>query len=142
MILPIKIAPDPILTAMAIEVTKVDDSIKALIADMIETMRAENGLGLAAPQVGRGIRLCVLESIKGKAPIALVNPKITARTGRHVGPEGCLSVPNVVATRTRASHVTVRALDRNGKEIKLRLEGLSAIVAQHEIDHLNGILID
>lgn len=111
-----------------------------LIADMFETMRAENGVGLAAPQVGKNVRLCVIE--EGGVEYILINPTITATSKTKViSEEGCLSFPGQFFPIKRFEKVQVRYLDRNGKNAKLKATDLLARALQHEIDHLEGTLI-
>jgi len=115
------------------------DEFQLLIDDMIKTMQANDGIGLAAPQVGERIRLIIVQTKKG--PAAFVNPKISGRSLLHAqSEEGCLSIPGIYGLVKRKRRVTVKALDRHGKKVKLRLGGMEAIIFQHEIDHLNGIL--
>jgi peptide deformylase len=130
--------PDPILLAKAQTVAKVRAHIQPLARDMLETMYAASGIGLAAPQVGVQKRVIVVDV--GEEPFVLVNPKITAAEGEQVGLEGCLSVPDLVGEVRRAAWVTVNGLNDRGWPISLEGEGLLARVLQHEIDHLDGIL--
>jgi peptide deformylase len=130
--------PNPLLKKKARAVKRVDNVVRALIADMIQTMHEAPGVGLAAPQVGRSIRLIVVDVDDG--PIALINPKIKKRSGEQVFIEGCLSVPNLEAPVKRAERITVQGLTRYGKTATLEAEGLIATVLQHEIDHLDGKL--
>jgi len=109
-----------------------------LIEDMIETVHAAPGIGLAAPQVGESIRLIVADI--GEGPIVLINPKIIEKSGNQTFTEGCLCLPGVEAPVERASHVAVTGLDRCGKKVKIEAEGLLATVFQHEIDHLDGLV--
>jgi peptide deformylase len=140
--------PDPFLKTKASEVKTVDRSIKTLIADMIETMYHAKGIGLAAVQVGVDKRVIVLdvpdenveERQKGKNLVALVNPEIIKAVGETKYEEGCLSVPGITADVVRASEVTVKALDREGRPVQIEASGLFAIALQHEIDHLDGFL--
>ena len=148
MILEIIKYPDPFLKTLAAKVETVDDSVKKLIDDMIETMYYARGIGLASVQVGDSRRVVVLdvpdedekERTKGKNLMALVNPEIVLAEGEHIYEEGCLSLPGVTADVERAARVMVRALDRDGKPIEIEAEGLLSIALQHEIDHLNGIV--
>lgn len=138
MVLKIKKFPDPILRKKAKMVTKVTPEIVRLIDNMIETMHAAPGVGLAAPQVGRSIRVIVVDV--GPGPIALVNPKILEKSGAQVYTEGCLCLPGVEAPVERAAFVRVKGLDRDGQEIIISAEQLLATVLQHEIDHLEGVV--
>ena len=113
--------------------------ILQLLDDMVETMRAADGVGLAAPQVGILRRIVVIETEPGNV-IELINPKIIARTGEQTGTEGCLSVPGKCGTVTRPMHVTVRALNRHGEEFEMSGSELLARAFCHELDHLDGKL--
>jgi len=116
-------------------------AFKRLVLDMIETMRSANGVGLAAPQIGVGKRLFVADSPSG--PIALVNPEFTWVASRTVrADEGCLSLPGQVFPVRRHAAVKVRALNADGQEVNFEAKGFLARVLQHELDHLDGILID
>jgi len=116
----------------------IDRSIHKLIDDMFETMYHANGVGLAAPQVGRSLRVVVIDV--GQGPLALINPKITASSGSATDVEGCLSIPGVTGKVTRAERVSVEALDPNGETVLFQADRLLARAVQHEIDHLDGIL--
>ena len=120
------------------EVTIIDNRILTLLDDMKDTLYAENGVGLAAPQVGVLRRVVVIDI--GEGLIELINPLICYKKGEQFNAEGCLSVPGRSGTVCRPEKVTVRALDRNGKEFELTGEGLLAIALCHDIDHLNGTL--
>ncbi|MCX5751513.1 MAG: peptide deformylase [Candidatus Saganbacteria bacterium] len=137
-ILKIVTYPNPVLAKKAKAVAKVIPEIKKLIKDMLETMYKAPGVGLAAPQVGRSIRLIVIDI--GEGPIALINPKVTAKHGEQTLVEGCLSLPGIEAPVKRASNVTVTGLNEKGKKVNYDAEGLLATVFQHEIDHLDGIV--
>ncbi len=133
--------PDERLRNVAKPVEVVDDSIRKLIDDMFETMKQEQGIGLASIQVNVPKRVVVIDvSAEQDQPIALVNPEIVARNGSVVSEEGCLSVPNNYAKVDRAETVTVRALDRDGNEFTVDADGMLAICIQHELDHLDGKL--
>ncbi len=139
-ILPIRIAGDPVLREKAKKVRKVDASIQKLIDDMIDTMHAAPGVGLAAPQVGVSLRVVVIET-PDEGLMALINPEVVKTSGKRQVMEGCLSVPGYQAEITRSRQVTVKALDRDGKEIRLKaVDTLLAQALEHEIDHVNGIL--
>jgi len=132
--------PDPVLKQKAKRVRTIDRSIKKLISDMIETLHAEPGrVGLAAPQVGVPLRVIVI-GIPEEEDIVLINPEIVRRKGERLIDEGCLSVPGYFGQIKRAESVTVKGRDQNGKEIRIRAEGLLAQALEHEIDHLNGAL--
>ena len=140
-LLPILEFPDPRLRTRAQPVTQVDAALRALIDDMLATMYAAPGIGLAATQVNVHKRLLVLDvSDARNQPLALINPELIARDGVEESEEGCLSVPGIYETVTRAERIRVRALDRNGKQIEFDAEGLLAVCIQHEIDHLEGKL--
>jgi len=139
MLRPILVLGNPVLRQKAKRVTQVDRSIQKLIDDMIETMRAAPGVGLAAPQVGVPLRLAVIE-VEDKVTV-IVNPEIVKTSGEHELDEGCLSVPGFWGRLRRAERVSVKALDRHGKELRIRdADGLFAQALQHEIDHLDGHL--
>ncbi len=131
---------DEILRKRSREVEQVDDKIRQLLDDMVETMHKYNGVGLAAPQIGILKRLVVIDLYDDKGPIKLVNPEIIKEKGTQEVEEGCLSFPNKFAKVIRPEEVTVKALDENGKQIKISAKGLLAQALSHEIDHLNGIL--
>jgi peptide deformylase len=138
--LPILRYPDARLHKVARPVVAVDDRVKQLVADMLETMYAEEGVGLAATQVDVHERVFVMDtSPEHDQPMVFVNPQIVERSDELViWEEGCLSVPQVWDKVTRHARVTVRALDRDGRPFELALDGLAAVCAQHEIDHLDG----
>ncbi len=131
--------PDDRLHTIARPVAEVDDRIRTLIDDMGETMYAAHGIGLAATQVDVHERLLVIDLSDTHDELQVfINPVITHRDGEVVYEEGCLSVPGVYDKVTRAEHVIVEALDRDGKPFTLETDGLLAICIQHEIDHLDG----
>ena len=133
--------PDPRLRTKATPVSVVDDSLRALIGDMFETMYAAPGIGLAATQVNVHKRLLVLDVSADKSePLALINPEILEKDGVIVSDEGCLSVPGYYEEVERAEHIRVRFLDREGVAQEMEAEGLLAVCIQHEIDHLDGKL--
>lgn len=138
--LPIRTLPDPVLKQKAKRVRTIDGSIKKLIRDMIETMHSEPGrVGLAAPQIGVPLRVIVI-GIPEEEDIAIINPQIVRSRGERSIDEGCLSVPGYFGQIKRAESVTVKGRDQDGKEIRIKAEGLLAQVLEHEIDHLNGVL--
>ena len=137
-VLPILTGDHPLLRRQAKKVGKVDRSIQTLLDDMLETMRVAPGIGLAANQVGRLLRLISIE-VEDTA-YQLVNPELTSSEGEVIIEEGCLSLPGYYADVQRAAKVSVKALTRNGKPIKINADGMLARVLQHEIDHLNGVL--
>jgi peptide deformylase len=130
--------PHPVLRKKARALKRVTPEIVKLIDAMTATMRAAPGVGLAAPQVGKSVRVIVTEV--GPTLIVLVNPKIAAKSGQQVFTEGCLCFPGVEAPVERASQVLVKGLDREGKAVEIAAEGLLATVLQHEVDHLEGVL--
>ena len=136
---PIRIVPDPLLRQKSKRVRNIDGSIQQLIGNMLETMHAAPGVGLAAPQVGVPLRVIVI-GIPGEEDIALINPQIVRRTGERTVNEGCLSIPGYIGEIKRAESVGVKGRNQNGKEIRLKASGFLAQVLEHEIDHLNGVL--
>jgi peptide deformylase len=139
-LLPIVLATDedPVLTTKATRVPRVDDSIRRLMDDMVETMIDAHGAGLAAPQVGVAQRVIVLRV--DNQVYQLANPEMVRCEGEQTGFEGCLSVPGLIGEVTRCQRVVARGLNRHGKEIRVKGDGLLARAIQHEIDHLDGIL--
>ena len=143
MIHPIVKYGDAVLETPAQPVQKFDQELQTLIADMFESMYAANGVGLAAPQIGIGKRLAVIDVSNGKNPeakIVCVNPAVIHSEGEQREEEGCLSLPGIRGHVLRPQFVTVRAQDATGKEFEMRGEGLLARAFCHEIDHLDGIL--
>jgi peptide deformylase len=149
---------DPILRAKGKQIDRIDDRIRELAANMLETMHAANGVGLAAQQIGEALQLTVLDisevedrpstmklngeevDPKSAMPLVLVNPQISLRDDTSIGTEGCLSFPEITGEIERAESVTGRAETLEGKSIEIEATGLLARVLQHEADHLNGIL--
>jgi peptide deformylase len=138
-LLEIRVFGDPVLRQETRVVEQVTDEHRRLIDDMLETMYAAKGIGLAAPQVGRLERIAVIDVHEGQ-PFAIVNPEIVYEEGAEKGEEGCLSIPEVYGDVERSQRVTVRALDRDGKELQVDADELLARCLQHEIDHLHGKL--
>ena len=136
----IRLSGDEILRKTAREVEKVDDRIKELLQDMLETMHKYNGVGLAGPQVGILKRVIVIDLYDGNKPLLLVNPKIVKAKGEQEVEEGCLSFPNEYAKMIRPKEVVVEALNEEGKKVKIVGKDLLAQALSHEIDHLNGVL--
>ncbi len=142
----IRIYPDPVLRKKTSRVERIDSSINRLIEDMVETMHAAPGVGLAANQVGVSLQLAVIdlssrEDEEQRHPLlVIINPEILALEGSVTEEEGCLSIPDYAEKVKRAARVKVRAQDRTGKQFELEAEGLMAKALQHEIDHLNGLL--
>jgi peptide deformylase len=144
-LLTVETHPAEVLTQVAKPVEVFDDGLKSLAADMFETMYANAGIGLAAPQVGRSIRMVVVDPSagteqQGSQQLVLVNPEITRRGGDVVWEEGCLSLPGILGKVKRAARVTVAARDLDGQVLEVDGEELVAVVLQHELDHLDGIL--
>ncbi|HEX9465005.1 MAG TPA: peptide deformylase [Alphaproteobacteria bacterium] len=142
--LPIIVAPDPRLKVKAKAVTKVDDRIRKLLADMVETMHAAPGIGLAAPQVGQALRIVVVDVAKEgepSKPMKFINPEIVWASGEKIPwEEGCLSLPDQFAEVERPKEVKVRYLDETGVKAEVHATGLLATCVQHEMDHLDGVL--
>lgn len=139
-VLQIRTLPDPVLRQKAKRVTKIDDSIQKLIEDMIDTLRADpNRAGLAAPQVGVLLRVAVIE-LPEQELVTMINPEIVKKEGERIVQEGCLSIPGYFGEIKRAVTVKVKAKDRDGKEFRLKAEGLLAQALEQEIEHLDGIL--
>lgn len=142
----IRVYPDPVLRKKTLRVETIDAALNRLIEDMIETMHAAPGVGLAANQVGVPLQLAVIdlsarEDVEKRHPLLVImNPEILSREGAVVEEEGCLSIPDYAENVKRAARVKVRAQDRTGKLFELEAEGMLAKALQHEIDHLNGIL--
>jgi peptide deformylase len=135
--------PNPRLRNKARPVARVDDALRAFLDDLLETMYADGGVGLAAIQVGDERRALVMDLARGdepRAPLWMVNPQIVEAEGEIVWCEGCLSVPGVRAEVTRAERVVVEYLDRDGAKQRRACEGLESVCVQHEIDHLDGLL--
>lgn len=151
-ILDIVTIPNPILRRKARPVTQFDADLQKLIDSMIETMREAPGVGLAAPQIGQPLRLSVIETLPkvddegneiedSRELFVIANPEIVWNSRDELlGVEGCLSIPGYVGEVARSEKIRVRAQDRIGRKIRLRLEGWTARIFQHEIDHLNGVL--
>ena len=138
-VLPIVYYPDPLLRHKAKRVTHIDEAIARLIDNMVDTMHDVGGVGLAAPQIGVPLRVAVIELLDEET-IVLVNPQIVKRSGERLVEEGCLSIPGYRGEIKRSAKVTVKGLDRHGREIRIKGEELLAEALEHEIDHLNGVL--
>jgi len=139
MILEIKKYPDPILRKKCQPIKEVNEEIRKLAEEMLKVMYAHQGMGLAASQVGELKRLIVIDI--GEGPEVYFDPRIIKKQGEIVFEEGCLSLPEVFLEIKRAAQVKVAALNKKGEKIVVKAQGLRAITLQHEIDHLNGILI-
>lgn len=132
--------PDPVLRERAKEVTKFNANLHKLLRDMAETMYDAEGVGLAAPQIGILKRVIVVDVGDERGLIEMVNPEIIARSGEQLGPEGCLSIPNINGDVLRAKDITVKGQDRDGNEFTIEASDYLARAFQHEVDHLNGVL--
>lgn len=137
-VLPIKMVGEAVLRRKATKLERVDAPLARLLEDMVETMYAANGIGLAGPQVGVSQRILVIDI--GDGPLKVVNPRIVEQHGRASGPEGCLSIPGLVGEVERHEKIVVKALDESGQNVVHEADGLLAVVFQHEIDHLDGKL--
>jgi peptide deformylase len=139
---PVRLLGDPVLRTPAAPVADVDDGVRALIRDLFDTMYAEDGVGLAAPQVGIGRRVIVVDPRDGETvPFALVNPSIvwaSVETDRRE--EGCLSIPGINDVVERSLRVVAEGLDPDGHTVRVDADGLLARILQHEVDHVDGIL--
>jgi len=139
-VLRVRFVGDPVLRRKTHAIKKIDASVQRLIDDMIDTMHAAHGVGLAAPQVGRSERVAVIH-VPEEEVIVLINPQIVKRSGERRVEEGCLSVPGYVAEIARSESVTVKALNREGRPFRVRAKGdLLAQALEHEMDHLEGVL--
>jgi len=138
---PIRIAGDPVLHQKAKRVPSIDGSIHRLIEDMLDSMRAASGVGLAAPQIGVSLRVIVI-GLPDEEPLVLINPEIVKRSGERKVEEGCLSLPGYrTENLTRSLTVVVKGLDPSGRKVRVKGEDdLLAEALEHEIDHLNGVL--
>jgi peptide deformylase len=134
--------PNPILNKKTSLVKKFDQELSELVSDMIEACRHANGIGLAAPQIGKSIRLCIINlEHMGLPPFALINPKIVKKSWKKIEmEEGCLSIPGVFGMVKRPVKVTVEALNLHGEKNKFEADGMLSRVIQHEVDHLDGVL--
>lgn len=136
---PVLKVPNPVLRQTAAGVGKITPKTQELIDRMVTIMKNANGIGLAAPQVGVLQRVLVIAP-PGVKPTAMINPKVVSQEGEQIGQEGCLSIPGLYGDVQRPLKIEVEALDRRGRELVYELEGISARVAMHEIDHLDGVL--
>lgn len=139
-VLPIVVTADhnDVLTTKATRVPRVDEGVRKLMDDMVETMFSANGVGLAAPQVNVPLRVVVLRV--DNQIYQLANPEMVRCQGEQTGMEGCLSVPGLIGEVTRCERVVAKGLNRHGKEVRVKGDGLLARAIQHEIDHLDGVL--
>ena len=138
-ILPVRHLPDPVLRRKAKKVATIDKSIRELIDNMVETMHAATGVGLAAPQVGVSLRVIFVE-MPGEAPQTVINPEVVKRSGVREVVEACLSVPGYAGEIERSLAVVVKGQDRQGRKIRIKASDLLAQALEHEIDHLDGVL--
>ncbi len=138
-VFPIVTRPADVLRQKTRKVTSIDGSIQRLIDNMVDTMRAASGVGLAAPQIGVSLRVAVIE-IPGEEVIVLINPNIIKKGGQRIIDEACLSIPGYQGTIKRSEWVKVKAQDRHGKEFRIKGQELLAQALEHEIDHLDGVL--
>lgn len=139
-LLPMRFVPDAVLREKAKKIGKIPDNMKQYTADMVETMHAEQGVGLAANQVGSLQKVAVIQLPDWDEPLVLINPEIIRREGEREVEEGCLSIPGYRGTVKRSERVRAKALDLSGKVIRIKAEGLLAQALEHETDHLNGVL--
>jgi peptide deformylase len=136
--------PDPVLKGKCEPVEHITDPVRQLLDDMAETMYLNNGIGLAAPQVGERSRLIVVDVQRGEAGntlLKLINPRLVEKEGETKSEEGCLSCPDLLVEVNRFETVTVEALLPDGRETRIEADGLLAVCLQHEIDHLDGVLL-
>lgn len=137
----IRVDGDPLLRKVSRPVTKIDDRVLQLLDDMVDTMNAANGIGIAAPQVGVLRRLIIVDIGNGKT-YRMINPEILEADGSQIAVEGCLSIPNFNGTVERPEKIKVRYMDPDGKDNVIEADGLFARCICHEVDHLNGILFN
>jgi peptide deformylase len=140
-LLPIVVYPDPVLLEPTENVEGVDDEVRRLVRDMVDTMYAAPGIGLAANQVGVPARICIVDLTAGEKPgelKVLINPEVKSTEGSQIGEEGCLSFPDITLEVDRPLRATVEALDLDGKKYVIEAEGLLARAMLHEIEHLDG----
>ncbi|MDR2676873.1 MAG: peptide deformylase [Endomicrobium sp.] len=139
--LEIKKYGEPVLRKKAVSILEVTTYVKGVVFDMLETMYLSSGLGLAAPQVGISLRLCVIDvNLNIKSPIVMINPEIISCEDEVLAEEGCLSIPGVYKEIKRSRNIIVQYIDLNEKKCKIKVWNLLARVVQHEVDHLDGKL--
>ena len=136
---PVIIHPNEKLRQPCEPITTITDELVKLLEDMYETMVAHDGIGIAAPQVGKAIQVAIVE-LDGDERFEMINPVILEKKGSSIDVEGCLSIPHIYGTVERAEEITIRYYDREGDEMEVEAYGYLARAMQHEIDHLNGIL--
>ncbi|MEM1182642.1 MAG: peptide deformylase [Acidobacteriota bacterium] len=142
-LIPIRIYPDPVLRVDCPPVTEFDDDLRQLVDDMVQTMHAAPGVGLAAPQVGIEKQLAVVDVTVGEDPSALkvlINPRIVEEDGRELDSEGCLSIPDLTEKVVRPTKIKVLSHSLDGSEVEMEVEDFEARAFCHEIDHLHGVL--
>jgi peptide deformylase len=142
---PVLLYPHPALKSVCAPVAAVDEAARAVAAELVATLEASPGVGVAAPQIGELSRIIVVDAGRnpghsGQGRFVLFNPEIVARSGEQLFREGCLSLPEYTANIRRAHSIRVRALNLAGKRVEFDAEGFEAVVFQHEIDHLDGVL--
>ena len=135
---PIRVFGDPVLKAVSLPVEQIDEGVRGLVADLVDSVRLPGRAGVAAPQIGVSQRVIVMDC--GEGLIELINPEILEFNGEQIGPEACLSLPGYSGIVPRANYVLVKTLDREGHSIQIEAREFLARCMQHEIDHLNGIL--
>ena len=142
----------PVLREKARRITRIDENTRNLVEDMLATMRSRNGVGLAAQQVGETVAVCVIDTTRDKTdkgtdgtdvemPLIMINPEITETAGTASCEEGCLSIPDIYVTVSRAEEITAVFQSMGGKQVSIRAKGLLSRAVQHELDHLNGVLL-
>ena len=138
-VLPLSLVPDPVLRHRAKRVRNIDRTVVRLVEDMIDTMKANEGVGLAAPQIGISLRVIVIE-IPGKDIVTLINPELVKRIGEREVSEGCLSIPGYRGVINRAQCVTAKGLDLSGRAVRFKATDLFAQALEHEVGHIQGAL--
>jgi len=134
---------DPVLRKPAKEVSRVDERVKKLVLQMLQTLKEAGGMGLAANQVGEELRIIVVDTSRfqtDSSPLFIINPEVINSSGEQVEEEGCLSIPGTYAEVKRPSEMTIKGIDLDEREIQIKTKGVLTRVLSHEIDHLNGIL--
>ncbi len=143
-VLPVRLYGDKCLRKVSPELPRIDSDTLSFIADLIETMYAKDGVGLAAPQVGKNIRIFIVDpqwfETNTRNPLVFINPKFTSLDGVEVAEEGCLSLPDITAEVSRAKKITIDAINEKGELVRHQAEGLFSRAIQHEFDHLEGVL--
>lgn len=142
--LPVRIYGDKSLRRVSEPVQKVDSEVGEILADLIETMYAKDGVGLAAPQIGTNIRVFVVDpqwfETQERRPVVFINPKFLSMTGKETSEEGCLSLPDITGEVPRAKNIVIEAINEKGELVRHQASGLFARAIQHEFDHLDGVL--